>query len=99
MLGTLRGEESEPGRVLCWEHEGNAGVRRGRWKLVRKYGLDWELFDMERDRTELDDRAPAHPELVAELAAAYQDWARRCGVISRERVLELYARRGHSLPT
>lgn len=99
MLGSLRGERAAADRVLYWEHEGNAGVRRGKWKLVRKYGLDWELFDMERDRTELDNRAGTHPELVTELAALYEEWARRCGVIPRERVLELYEQRGHGLPT
>ncbi|BCJ34777.1 hypothetical protein Athai_22800 [Actinocatenispora thailandica] len=36
MLPTWRGEQP-PDRTLYWEHEGNAAVRRGRWKLVRKY--------------------------------------------------------------
>jgi arylsulfatase A-like enzyme len=99
MLPTLSGAELDGQRTLYWEHEGNAGVRRGKWKLVRKYGQDWELYDMERDRTELDDRAGEHPELVAELAAAYQEWASRCGVIPREQVLKLYEQRGRGLPT
>jgi arylsulfatase len=99
MLPTLRGEPADPGRVLFWEHEGNAGARRGRWKLVRKHGLDWELYDMELDRTELHDLAAGHPELVGELSAAYREWAARCGVLPRERVLEIYAERGHGLPT
>lgn len=99
MLASLRGEPADPGRTLFWEHEGNAGVRRGTWKLVRKYGSGWELYDMELDRTELNEVAAGHPDLVAELSAAYQEWAGRCGVLPREQVLEIYAARGHGLPT
>src|SRR5699024_8847484 len=40
---------------LFWEHEGNAGIREGQWKLVRDYPGDWELYDMANDRTELMD--------------------------------------------
>ena len=40
-------------KVLYWEHEGNKAVRKGKWKLVRKYPGDWELFDMGEDRTEM----------------------------------------------
>lgn len=97
LLPVLRGEE-DAARDLFWEHEGNCAIRRGRWKLVRKYRHPWELYDIEADRTELRNLAPEHPDLVADLEAAYQGWADRCGVIPRERVLELYAERGHGLP-
>ena len=39
-----------------------------------------------------------HPDVVADLAARYEAWAQRCGVIPREVVLDLYARRGKGLP-
>ncbi|MBO0877128.1 MAG: arylsulfatase [Pseudonocardia sp.] len=99
MLSSLRGGVTDPDRTLYWEHEGNSGVRRGSWKLVRKHGQDWELYDMGRDRTELDDRAREHPDLVADLACAYERWARRCGVLPWDQVLELYEKRGRGLPT
>src|SRR5690606_38159235 len=79
MLPALRGGAVED-RPLFWEHEGNAGVRQGRWKLVRKYGGPWELYDMRTDRTELRDLADAHPDRVATMSAAYEEWAARCGV-------------------
>ena len=74
---------------LFWEHEGNAAMRDGQWKLVRDYPGPWELYDMEADRTELHDRASEEPERVGRMAAAWQDWADRCGVIPREKVLEI----------
>ncbi|MCB1098009.1 MAG: arylsulfatase, partial [Verrucomicrobiae bacterium] len=33
-------------RVLCWEHEGNRAVRRGKWKLVASNKDRWELYDL-----------------------------------------------------
>jgi arylsulfatase len=74
---------------MFWEHEGNAAVRIGKWKLVRAYPDPWELYDMERDRTELHDVAAQHPERVKEMLAQYEAWAKRCGVIPRERIDQL----------
>lgn len=99
MLGTLREDETDDERLLYWEHEGNCGVRRGAWKLVKKHAQEWELYDMVRDRTELHDIAASHPDLVADLSAAYGQWADRCGVIPRDRVLALYESRGGGLPS
>ncbi|NIK58487.1 arylsulfatase [Kribbella shirazensis] len=87
MLDAWRGGDG-PGHTLYFEHEGNAAVRRGRWKLVRKYPGEWQLYDVSADRTELDDRAAAEPAVVAELVAAYHEWAGRCGVVPRETILE-----------
>lgn len=94
LLPLLQGDDEAGERTLFWEHEGNAGVRRGRWKLVRKYPAGWELYDMSTGRTELRDLAAHEPELVAELAASYERWARRCGVIPRQQILDAYRRSG-----
>jgi len=69
-----------PARALYWEHEGNRAVRRGKWKLVSRFPDDWELYDLEADRTELHNLAAAQPERVREMAALYAAWSRRCGV-------------------
>jgi len=66
--------------AIYWEHEGNRAVRKGKWKLVSKFPGDWELYDMEADRTELNNLAGRYPEKVAELKALYQRWAQRAGV-------------------
>ncbi|MGM0562317.1 MAG: arylsulfatase [Pseudomonadota bacterium] len=79
---------------LFWEHEGNAAMRQGRWKLVRNYPGPWELYDMEEDRTELNDLADMYPERVETMARAYQEWADRCGVIPREKILQIMKERG-----
>ena len=68
--------------ALYWEHEGNAAVRVGDLKLVRR-GRDgpWELFDLKADRTEQHDLASARPEKIRELAALWQAWAERAHVL------------------
>lgn len=68
-------------RPLFWEHEGHQAMRLGRWKLVRKYKRDWELYDLETDRTELRDLAGREPARVRAMAVAWQAWADRVGVV------------------
>jgi arylsulfatase len=66
---------------IFWEHEGNRAVRDGNWKLVSKENQPWELYDMERDRTELNDLASAEPATVKELAAQWDTYAQRANVL------------------
>lgn len=79
---------------MFWEHEGNSAVRIGKWKLVRKHPGAWELYDMEADRTELNDLAAEQPERVRDMAAQYEAWAQRCGVIPREQIVALMRSQG-----
>jgi len=58
-------------------HEGNRCVRDGKWKLVMKYTGEWELYDIDADRTELRNLASANPRIVKDLAARWDEWAAR----------------------
>jgi arylsulfatase A-like enzyme len=80
---TMQSRVGETNRVFCWEHEGNRAIRKGKWKLVSlKSGRDqWELYDIEVDRTEAHNLAGEHPDVVSDLLAEYNCWATRCGVI------------------
>src|SRR3712207_5613722 len=44
-------------------------ARRGRWKYVYVHGHDEQLFNLEADAGEWDDRASREPEVAAELRA------------------------------
>jgi len=66
--------------AIYWEHEGNRAVRAGKWKLVALYDQPWELYDLQADRTELNNLAHKYPQKVEQLKAMYQSWAKRSGV-------------------
>jgi arylsulfatase len=67
--------------ALFWEHEGNAAVRVGDWKLVRMGRKGpWELYDMKTDRTELHDLSTKMPDKAKELADIWDQWAERAHV-------------------
>jgi len=86
LLALFQGKAPPEHPLLFWEHEGNRAVRAGPWKLVSRHWGEWELYDMEADRTELNNRAGEHPDIVADLAAKYDEWARRCGVVPPEKL-------------
>jgi arylsulfatase A-like enzyme len=65
---------------MFWEHEGNAAMRDGKWKLVSRFPDAWELHDMEADRTELHNIADFYPDRVHAMSTAYAAWAERTGV-------------------
>jgi len=73
---------------LYFEHEDNAALVQGDWKLVGTEvsvhdGPDaskWELYHLGRDRTETNNLAMSHPEKVTQLSQQWLDWANRVGV-------------------
>lgn len=79
---------------IFFEHEGNSAIRLGLFKLVRKHGLDWELYDMDADRTELNDLAGTNQPVETGLLREYAGWAEKVGVmdwnIALPRLLEAW---------
>lgn len=91
---STRSAEDTASRSVFWEHVGNAAVRRDHWKLVREADSPWELYDMSVDRSELNDLAHVHPDLVDELAHEWQQWAVRVGVIPWPEIVAAYVNNG-----
>lgn len=75
------GKSLKRSQPLCWEHEGNRAIREGKWKLVAKEKQPWELYDMEKDRAEVNNLAAKYPRRVKEMAAAWEAWAARAQVL------------------
>lgn len=73
-------------RTLGWEHEGNRAYRVGDWKLVATYKGDWELYDLEKDRSEVNNLAAKYPKRAQELSAQFEEWANYVGVIPWEQL-------------
>lgn len=107
LLPIFQGKERKGHEVIYWEHEGNRAVRQGKWKLVSYYNEshqyrvgsgkrtgEWELYDMEADRTELHNLANQYPEKVKELSSKYVEWANSIGIIDWEEIQKkLYNKR------
>lgn len=67
---------------LFFEHEGSRAVRDGKWKVTAVYPKgQWELYDIEADRTEQHDLAAQHPDRVRRMVAQWERWAKENNVI------------------
>lgn len=60
---------------IYWEHEGNAAMRDGHWKLVREYKKPWELYNMSKDPTEMNDLAGTDLDRLASMIRLWEQWA------------------------
>ena len=80
LLPIFEGKRREGHDALCWALRGSRAVRMGKWKLVALRGKPWELYDVEADRTEMNNLAAQEPERLRAMAAVYRAWAQRCGV-------------------
>jgi arylsulfatase A-like enzyme len=81
LLPHLKGEKADaPHESLAWRFGPQKAIRRGKWKLVdfrdfeAKTQSGWQLFDLDADISESKNLAAEHPELVAELSKAWDDW-------------------------
>jgi len=76
LIPVFTGRPNQTERAVFWHLYGNRAVRQGKWKLV--WGVtrgQWELYDMDADRTETNDLASQHAERVREMSARWQEWA------------------------
>lgn len=93
MLSALQSSDTQSSQ-LWWEHIGNGAIIKGKWKLVRQYDWEWELYDLTTDRNELKDLSSANPQVVAELSVEWQKLADQYGVIPFRKTLEIYHKQG-----
>ena len=64
-------EKTLPGSEAVWDKTDNLE------------SSDWELFDMENDRTEMHDLASENTKLVAKMADMWLAWGKRTGIVPR----------------
>lgn len=73
LLPVFRGEERPtPEFVISGHTEKFRMYRRGKWKIVRENKADWELYDMDKDKTEMNDLAATMPDKLAEIVGQYE---------------------------
>ncbi|RYD24427.1 MAG: arylsulfatase [Verrucomicrobiaceae bacterium] len=84
----FEGSDLKRTKPLFMEHENNAFLRDGDWKLVGrdvapKDGLKaerWQLYNIAEDRTELKNLAKEMPDKVKEMSAQWSEWAEKTKV-------------------
>ncbi len=78
LLPILEGRRREPHEEIFFEFAKYKALRAGKWKISWRYG-PWELYDIEADRTELNNLAAEMPEKVKQLAARHDAWLKELG--------------------
>ncbi len=67
-------------RTMFFEHAGNQAARVGNWKIVKTHMHEWELYDLERDPTELQNVIHLEQKKMDSLKMLFNQWATLCGV-------------------
>ena len=80
LLPIFRGETREPHEQLYFHFSTDRALRQGPWKLVSAKLGRWELYNLDEDRTEMNDLSKKHPERVAQMAA---EWFRMAEDVER----------------
>jgi arylsulfatase len=76
----FRGETRQPHETLYFHFGTDRALRQGPWKLVSAKLGRWELYNLDEDRTELNDLCQQQPERVAAMAA---EWFRMAEQVDR----------------
>lgn len=80
LIPAINGQPLTRSAPIFFNHEDNRAVRDGRWKLVALNDKPWELYDLQQDRTELNDLSSQYPDRVRTMSEQYTAWARRTRV-------------------
>lgn len=77
LVPSFEGKENVGHEALFNEHFGARYARSGNWKLVSlSSDSTWRLFDLSKDKSELNDLAKQRPDKVKELQVLWTNWAK-----------------------
>jgi arylsulfatase A-like enzyme len=69
-------------------------IRRGDWKAVKAYGeQSWSLYNMEKDRVEMQNLVTEEPTLLADLQQQFDAWKTKVGMIEWDELQEMRKRK------
>ena len=67
-VSTLKKKSEQPHEFLYFHFGNNRAIRKGKWKVVSARGGPWELYDMEKDRTEIHDLSKSQAGITKQLS-------------------------------
>lgn len=83
LLPLFKGRSIDRKEPLFYDWAEGSAVQTDKWKLVR-WGEEWELYDMQNDRTETTNLIEEKPELAGQLKSTWQDWAKKVGIANTD---------------
>lgn len=83
LLPVLEGEAREGHDYLGFEHfHEKAFISKDGWKIIQPgKKAEWELYNLNEDRTEMRNVASEYPKRLKKMVKEYEKWAARCLVI------------------
>jgi len=78
LVPVFEGKHREGHKEIFFEFGRYKALRSGKWKISWQRG-PWELYDIEADRTELNNLAEKMPDKTAELAKRHEAWLKELG--------------------
>jgi arylsulfatase len=75
LLPIFKGEQREGHKQLYFHFGSDKALRQGPWKLVSAKNGRWELYNLDRDRSELNDLSGKFPEKVEAMSKEWYDLA------------------------
>jgi arylsulfatase len=87
LFPACKGETIVRKEPIFWEHEGNVALRDGKWKLVKENKEStFQLYDMENDRTEVNDLSRNEPKILAEMMKKYKMMYKKVGAMPIKKI-------------
>lgn len=80
LLPIFQNKERDPHESLYFHFGSDRALRQGPWKLFSAKLGKWELYNLDKDRSELNDVADQHPERVAAMS---KEWFRMAKDVDR----------------
>jgi arylsulfatase A-like enzyme len=84
LVPIFQGKQRDGHEFLYFQFSNNRAIRKGDWKLVSARGGKWELYNIAKDRSELNDLSQQHPKMVADMSALWFKTAKNVDLQQRK---------------
>ena len=75
LLPVFKGNETHREQPIYWAWSKGKALRHNNWKIVKHgIGSNWDLYDMDKDPTEINDLSEIYPDTLQSLDSLYEKW-------------------------